>query len=188
MGRTKELLERQQLEALEELADDADLTAAIAAAEEVEARRKEERRAQEREWERGHRREWAEWKRILPRLSFSHDFGTGGRAYDFSDFLDDPGPAPSPKRKHFIALKDKSGGYDKGNLKWVKRRPKTAARPVDSPYLTVDEAAAYCHRSRKTILNWHSLGIIRSVPNTRPPLFRREDLDAGLAARRKRRR
>jgi excisionase family DNA binding protein len=59
---------------------------------------------------------------------------------------------------------------------------------VDSPYLTVEEAAAYCRRSRKTVLNHHSMGSVRSVPGTRPPLFRKEDLDGWLSGRRPQRR
>jgi hypothetical protein len=62
----------------------------------------------------------------------------------------------------------------------------TPAKPkVESPYLTVAEAATYCRRSPKTILNHHSLGNIRSMPGTRPPLFRREELDEWLSTRRK---
>ena len=58
-------------------------------------------------------------------------------------------------------------------------------KSVDTPYLTVAEAAAYCRRAPKTILNHHCLGHIRSMPGTRPPLFRREDLDQWLSTRRK---
>ncbi|VTU00867.1 : HTH_17 [Gemmataceae bacterium] len=65
-------------------------------------------------------------------------------------------------------------------------RPASRPRPprnVDSPYLTVEEAAAYCRRKPKTLLNHHSLGNVRLVTGTRPLLFRREDLDAWLTKR-----
>jgi hypothetical protein len=63
------------------------------------------------------------------------------------------------------------------------------AKPaIDSPYLTVAQAATYCKRSPKTLLNHHSLGTLRSVSTSRPLLFLREDLDAWLTTRPKRRR
>ena len=54
-------------------------------------------------------------------------------------------------------------------------------RPADSPYLTADEAAAYCQRRKKTLLNHKAAGKLRAVPGTRPPLFRVRDLDFWLA-------
>jgi hypothetical protein len=109
-------------------------------------------------------------------LQFGYDFGRG--EYDFPRFLDEVGRRPSPT--YVICRKDETKPFEEGNLVWAK-----PARPADSPYLNVDEAAGYCRRSRKTILNHHSLGNIKSMPGTRPPLFRREELDAWLAARRK---
>ena len=58
-------------------------------------------------------------------------------------------------------------------------RPAVAARPPDSPYLTADEAAAYC-RCKKTLLNHKAAGRLKAVRGTRPPLFRTEDLDAWI--------
>jgi hypothetical protein len=79
--------------------------------------------------------------------------------------------------------------FAQGNLQWDEQgRIGAAPRPANSPYLTVDEAATYCRRSRKTLLNHHSLGNVRSMPSTRPPLFRKEDLDDWLSARRRPRR
>ena len=51
------------------------------------------------------------------------------------------------------------------------RTPRTAAppRPADSPYLTADEAAAYCRRRKKTLLNHKAAGTLRAVAGTRPP-------------------
>ena len=68
----------------------------------------------------------------------------------------------------------------KGGKNTAKAKPS-----VDTPYLTVAEAAAYCRRAPKTILNHHCLGNIRSMPGTRPLLFLREDLDQWLSTRRK---
>ena len=56
---------------------------------------------------------------------------------------------------------------------------------VETPYLTLDEAAAYCRCSRKTISNHHSLGNVHAMPATRPLRFRREDLDKWLSVRRR---
>jgi hypothetical protein len=90
-----------------------------------------------------------------------------------------------PSSNHVIQQRDNTLPYGQGNLVWMKQRTTRAdLRPVDSPYLTVDEAAAYCRRGRKTILNHHCLGNIRSMPGTRPPLFRREELDEWLSSRR----
>jgi len=139
----------------------------------------------ERDWAAQYPAEWGEWVRLLPLTPLTFDFGSG-ESYDFPQFLSEVGPRPSPG--HAIKPRDETIPYERGNLVWGKTpRPKTAPRPVDSPYLTVDEAAAYCRRSRKTILNHHSLGNVRSMPGTRPPLFRREELDEWVAKRRKRR-
>ncbi|MGL6074886.1 MAG: helix-turn-helix domain-containing protein [Fimbriiglobus sp.] len=54
-------------------------------------------------------------------------------------------------------------------------------RPDDSPYLTADEAAAFCRRSKKTLLNHKAQGRLRAVAGTRPPLFRIEDLKAWIS-------
>ena len=56
---------------------------------------------------------------------------------------------------------------------------------VETPYVTLDEAAAYCRCSPKTISNHHSLGNVHAMPATRPLRFRREDLDKWLSARRR---
>ena len=60
-----------------------------------------------------------------------------------------------------------------------------SARPADSPYLTADEAAAYCRRRKKTLLNHKAAGTLRAVAGTRPPLFRVEDLDAWVVGPRR---
>ena len=139
----------------------------------------------EQDWAARHPAEWGEWVRLLPLMPLTFDFGSG-ESYDFPQFLSEVGPRPSPG--HAIKPRDETIPYARGNLVWGKTpRPKTAPRPVDSPYLTVDEAAAYCRRARKTVLNHHSLGNVRSMPGTRPPLFRREELDEWVAKRRKRR-
>jgi hypothetical protein len=59
-------------------------------------------------------------------------------------------------------------------------------KPADSPYMTADEAAAYCRRRKKTLLNHKAQGLLRAVPGTRPPLFMVEDLDAWLNGRNRR--
>jgi len=149
----------------------------------IRAAEAEARLILEREWVARHPVEWTEWVRILPLLAFSYDFASG-ETYDFPQFLFDVGSRPSSN--HIIQQRDNTLPYGQGNLVWMKQRTtKADLRPVDSPYLTVDEAAAYCRRERKTILNHHCLGNIRSMPGTRPPLFRREELDEWLSSRRK---
>jgi excisionase family DNA binding protein len=54
-----------------------------------------------------------------------------------------------------------------------------------SPYLTVDEAAAYCRVAVQTIYNRRKE--IERVPGVRRLLFKKETLDKWLATRRKRR-
>jgi hypothetical protein len=59
-----------------------------------------------------------------------------------------------------------------------------AAAPNASPYLTHDEAAAYCRRSPQTLYN--RAGEIRRVKGPGGlNLYRKEDLDAWLAGKRK---
>ncbi len=107
--------------------------------------------------------------------------------FDFPQFLLEVGLCPFSNG--IVQQKDATLPYRPGNLVWEKeRRPKVETRPVETPYLTVTEAATYCRRASKTILNHHSLGNVHSMPGTRPPLFRREDLDQWLTARRKSRR
>lgn len=164
---------------------DEDRDAARAEMERVRAEEDEKRAVRERVWAVKYRAEWSEWDRILPLLMPVFDF-VAGKQYDFPEFLSEVGLRPS--QKHIIERRDSTLPYQAGNLVWVtKAAPKPEPRFVDSPYLTVDEAAAYCRRSRKTILNHHCLGTIRSMPHTRPPLFKREDLDAWVAGRKTRR-
>ncbi|VTR93341.1 unnamed protein product [Gemmata massiliana] len=181
MGRVKELL-------FDELDQEAILDRANALAEfrRAKAEEAEARLVQEREWVGRHPAEWGEWLRLQPLLFLPITFGDTER-FDFPQFLLEVGPRPFSNGT--VQQKDVTLPYRPGNLVWVKeRRSKVEARPVESPYLTVAEAAAYCRRSPKTVLNHHSLCDIRSMPGTRPPLFRREDLDQWLSARRKSRR
>src|SRR5205085_784021 len=65
----------------------------------------------------------------------------------------------------------------------AKNRPARRAPPrhPDSPYFTVEDAAAYCRLAVGTIYNRRRE--IRRMPGTGKLLFRREDLDAWLQAR-----
>jgi hypothetical protein len=139
----------------------------------------EARLALERDWATRHPAEYAEWCRISLLLTFSYDFG-GGESYDFPRFLAEVGPRPSAN--HVVKRKDEDSSYGQGNLRWHKQ---AGQRPADSPYMTVREAADYCRRAPKTLLNHHCAGKIRSMPGSRPPLFRCEDLDHWLSTRRK---
>lgn len=56
---------------------------------------------------------------------------------------------------------------------------------VETPYLTLAEAAAYCRCARKTITNHLCQGNLRAMPASRPLRFRREDLDEWLSTRRR---
>jgi excisionase family DNA binding protein len=58
--------------------------------------------------------------------------------------------------------------------------PRKPRPPVDTPWLTAEEAAAYVHRSTKTIENWTSDGKIRFSRPVRMPLYHKRDLDAFL--------
>lgn len=163
-----------------------DRRAEAEAARQDRVEREAERERRERVWAARHPAEWAEWTRVRLLLNGPIPFGDDSE-FDFEAFVAEVGTRPS--RRHFVTRIDDSRPYTRANLTWrVRGRVETEVRPVDSPYLTVEEAAAYCRRSRKTVLNHHSMGSVRSVPGTRPPLFRKEDLDGWLSGRRPQRR
>lgn len=141
-----------------------------------EAQKAADRAALELKWEFQHPREWDEWVRIKPLLGFTYHFRRG--FWDFPDFLSHVGPRPSSE--YVIQRRNETLPYQEGNLVWVKPPPR-----VESPYLTVEDAAAYSRCETKTLYNHHSLGKVRSV-KTRPLLFLCEDLDAWLSTRPKR--
>jgi hypothetical protein len=59
------------------------------------------------------------------------------------------------------------------------------ATPTGSPFLRLNEAAAYCRLKPQTLLNHRrEIKVVRS----RPLLFRREDLDQWLSDRKRKRR
>lgn len=66
-----------------------------------------------------------------------------------------------------------------------KLAPQAISPYADSPYLTVEEAAAYCRLAVGTIYNRRRE--IQRMPGTGKLLFRREDLDAWLRTRRRKR-
>ena len=66
-------------------------------------------------------------------------------------------------------------------------RRQLAPRPADSPYMTRDEAAAYTRYQPKTLSNHVTLGNLRKLPGTRPPLFVKEDLDRWVTSKNKKR-
>lgn len=141
----------------------------------AETRRRVE---QEREWARAHPTEWAAWLNLQTVWRAVIDFATvGENEYGFEEFLTEVGGAPSGHYR--IERIDDSHPYQPGNLEW--RRSTT----IESPYLTVEEAAAYCRVSVKTIYNHRHE--IRSVPGTGKLLFLREELDRWLSTRRKKR-
>lgn len=180
MGRMKELWEEQ-------FYAESPLDDAIAKAEFIKTRvaETEARLAQEREWAGLHPNEWSEWLRIQSLLVWTFDFGVS-KSFDFPEFLAELGPSPSAK--HLVVRRDETLPYMTANLVWSRSPTEKAdPRPVDSPYLNVDEAAAYCRRAPQTLYNHHSLGNVRSVTQSRPILFRREDLDAWLGRRKTRR-
>jgi hypothetical protein len=103
---------------------------------------------------------------------------------------EDESPTPEPKTTETVVEVGDSvtlnASYNVGTGEWRyadDRSRKEPARSVDSPYLTVEEAAAYCRCKPKTILNHKSLGNVSSVSGPRPLLFRREDLDRWLTSR-----
>jgi hypothetical protein len=136
-----------------------------------EARRKAER---ERRWAIEHPTEWAAWLWLQPVWNRDIDFFTPPPEYTFADFLAEVGPAPS--NCHRIERKDESKPYQPGNLRW------SLLTAVETPYLTLDEAAAYCRLKPKTLYNHRHE--IRSLPGVGKLLFLREELDRWLATRR----
>lgn len=132
-------------------------------------------------WKRRHPSEWVEWVRLQPLLNPLADLWAD-HPFDFDEFLKEVGRQPSPN--HLVVRSDDAKPYQQGNLTWAAPPP----LPSPSPYLNTEEAAAYCRRRPKTLLNHHSLGRVRSMPGTRPPLFRKEALDDWLSACRPKRR
>jgi hypothetical protein len=174
-------------EALYDLHDEEplDLPMSMALAEyEREAVRKQAREAEARrlqEWSsaREFPTEWGAWLNIKAALVTMFVFG-GPDEYGFEEFRQDVGPPPPGSRT--IERKDTRRPFEPGNLKW------STAREVESPYLTLDEAATYTRRRPKTLSNHVSLGQLRAMPGSRPPLFLREDLDRWMKDPRKGRR
>jgi hypothetical protein len=140
-----------------------------------------ERARREGVWKAKHPAEWDEWVRLQPLLNPLADLWADHR-FDFDEFLKEVGRRTSPE--HVVVQSDDAKPYQQGNLTWAAPPPVLSP----SPYLNTKEAAAYCRRQPKTLLNHHSLGSVRSMPGTRPPLFRKEDLDDWLSVGRPRRR
>jgi hypothetical protein len=57
---------------------------------------------------------------------------------------------------------------------------------VASPWLTAEEAAAYCKRALKTVQNWTSDGLVAPCYIDRKPLYNTKDLDAAILHHRRR--
>ena len=61
----------------------------------------------------------------------------------------------------------------------------TLIRPIESPYLTCEEAAAYLRTTRHGIYSLVKRGRLKPMPGSGKLLFTREALDACLLRRRK---
>lgn len=155
--------------------------AALAEAERERGKELAARARLEGVWAAKHPAEWAEWEWVKPQLAWTFDFGAG-KEFDFDDFLKEVGRRPSPA--HRVASREDDRPFQQGNLVWVA----PDLPRIQSPYLTLSEAAAYCRRAPKTLSNHLSQGNLRTLPGTRPPLFRKEELDAWLTAPGNRRR
>jgi hypothetical protein len=68
---------------------------------------------------------------------------------------------------------------------WAKQHVRQPSARLDSPYLTIQEAASYCRLAVGTIYNHRSE--IQRVPGIKKLLFRREDLDVWLRTRSRKR-
>ncbi len=97
-------------------------------------------------WAARHPDEWEEWVRLLPLLKPVIDFAAE-EPFDFDDFLMEVGRRPSVN--HVVVRRDESLPYEQGNMGWSA--PKAEA--PKSPYLNVEEAAAYLGVAVRTIYN-----------------------------------
>lgn len=137
-----------------------------------EVRQAEERRSRECRWAAEHPQEWAEWRKARAEVEAGDIWGP---AFGLEGFMAEVARAPCSR--HAVGPRDSPLGLQRGNLVWRCLPPR-----IDTPYLTADEAAAYCRRAKKTLLNHLCQGNVKAVPNTRPPLFLRAALDAWLAS------
>jgi hypothetical protein len=123
----------------------------LTAAERDEWREERERKAAERSrrervWQVKHPAEWEEWNRVRLLLNGPIPFGDDAE-FDFEEFLKEVGRCPSTK--HDVVRLDETKPYQPGNLIWAAQ----AAEPPKSPYLNVEQAAAYLGVAVQTIYN-----------------------------------
>ncbi|MCE9566177.1 MAG: helix-turn-helix domain-containing protein [Planctomycetes bacterium] len=123
-------------------------------------------------WAARHPGEWEEWVRVQLLLSISFEFGADN-TFDFDDFLMDVGHRPSAA--HHVTRVDESKPYQQGNLTWAVR----AVEPPKSPYLNVEQAAAFLGVAVQTVYN--NRRHIPSLPGFRTLMFDRKVLE-GLRA------
>ncbi len=126
------------------------------------------RRRREKVWAVRHPDEWTEWLRLQPLLSPVIDFWNPGE-FTFDDFLREVGRCPSAN--HVVVRRDESLPYEQGNMVWNAK----LAEPPSSPYLNVDEAAAYLGVAKQTIYN--NRCSIPSLPGFRTLMFDPKVLD-----------
>jgi hypothetical protein len=132
-----------------------------------QAARKAQRARQEGVWEARHTAEWDEWVRV--RLLLNGPIPFGDEPFDFDDFLREVGRCPSPK--HEVVRSNESEPYQQGNLSWAAKTPE----PLLSPYLNVEQAAAYLGVAKRTVYN--NRRHIPALPGFRTLMFDPKVLD-----------
>ncbi len=135
----------------------------------------DERARRERVWAVRNPDEWSEWLRLQPLLVPIIDFG-GDMRFDFDDFLMEVGRRPSAN--HVVVRRDDERPYQQENLAWACKQ----VEPPRSPYLNVEEAAAYLGVAVQTIYN-NSKHIPR-LPGFRNLMYDPKVLDAVRASAR----
>lgn len=97
-------------------------------------------------WATGHPGEWEEWVRVQLLLDICIEFGADNK-FDFDNFLMELGRRPSAD--HHVTRVDESKPYQQGNMTWTA----PAVEPLKSPYLNVEQAAAFLGVAVQTVYN-----------------------------------
>ena len=90
--------------------------------------------------------EWVEWVRLQPLLIPVIDFWAD-HPFDFDDFLREVGRRPSSA--HTVIRVDETKPFQQGNLVWAG----PVVEPPSSPYLNVEQAAAFLGVAVQTVYN-----------------------------------
>ncbi|MFO0798344.1 MAG: helix-turn-helix domain-containing protein [Gemmataceae bacterium] len=141
--------------------------------QQARAAAEQERARRERVWAVRNPDEWEEWVRLQPLLNPVIDFAAD-YPFDFDDFLMEVGRRPSAS--HIVVRRDDERAYQQENLTWACKQ----VEPPRSPYLNVEQAAAYLGVAVRTVYN--NRQHIPALPGFRKLMFDPKVLDEVMAS------